>query len=171
MKTLLRNSLKLVTASLLVAGATMIANAQDARLQLDQLDALASRASRTVDVQIDAQTTKLVGVRDRDEARLKDLRNRLKGIYIKVFTFEKEGQYAPAEVDSVVAQLRGPNWTPLVTVKSKTRENTMVYINQAGDQINGLAVLNLEPKEIVVVNIVGPIDLSKLKELGLEGIR
>ena len=164
MKTLLRKSLKLVTASLLIAGAAMIANAQDARLQLDQLDVLASRAKETVDVQIDGRTMDTFGGFD------KELLKGVKGIYVKVFTFEKEGQYTPAEVESVLAQLRGPNWSRLVAVKSRNSENVTFYVNQVGDQIKGLVVLSLEPKEIVVVNILGPVDLNKLKERGLEGI-
>ena len=37
--------------------------------------------------------------------------------------------------------------------------------NLAGDQISGLAVLSIDPKEFTVVNIVGPIDLEKLSKL------
>jgi len=34
-----------------------------------------------------------------------------------------------------------------------------------GEQITGLAVLSIEPREFTVVNIVGPIDLDKLSKL------
>lgn len=34
-----------------------------------------------------------------------------------------------------------------------------------GDQIGGLAVVSIEPKEVTIVNIVGPIDLEKLSQL------
>ena len=34
-----------------------------------------------------------------------------------------------------------------------------------GAEISGLAVLAADPKEITVVNIVGPVDLEKLTEL------
>ena len=34
-----------------------------------------------------------------------------------------------------------------------------------GDQIGGLAVVSIEPKELTVVNIVGPINLEKLSQL------
>jgi len=34
-----------------------------------------------------------------------------------------------------------------------------------GDQIGGLAVLSIEPREFTIVNIVGPIDLEKLTKL------
>jgi len=34
-----------------------------------------------------------------------------------------------------------------------------------GDKVDGLAVLAFEPKQLVVVNIVGTIDLEKLSKL------
>ena len=34
-----------------------------------------------------------------------------------------------------------------------------------GQQINGLTVLSIEPKELTVVNVVGPVDLEKLASL------
>ena len=51
-------------------------------------------------------------------------------------------------------------------VKSKKDgENVEVYLLNIGDQIGGLAVVSLEPKEFTVVNIVGPINLEKLSQL------
>jgi len=157
----------MVTTALLISAAAMIANAQDAKLQLDQLDALTNRASETVDVKIDEKTMKNVAFlfKDADDADIRDALKGVKGIYVKVFTFAKEGQYAPTEVESVLTQLRGANWSRLVSVKSKDEDNVEVYLNQTGEQINGVAVISLEPKEILVVNIVGPIDLSKLGRL------
>jgi hypothetical protein len=65
-----------------------------------------------------------------------------------------------------VSQLRGGTWSKILGVKSKKGgENVEVYLNIIGDQINGLAVLSIDPKEFTVVNIVGPIDLEKLSKL------
>jgi hypothetical protein len=35
----------------------------------------------------------------------------------------------------------------------------------AGEQISGLAVLAVDPKELTIVNIIGPVDLNKLSQL------
>jgi hypothetical protein len=65
-----------------------------------------------------------------------------------------------------MSQLRGSTWSKILTVKSKKGgENVEVYLNMVGDQITGLAVLSIEPKEFTVVNIVGQIDLEKLSKL------
>ena len=65
-----------------------------------------------------------------------------------------------------MSQLRGSTWSKILTVKSrKASENVEVYLNMTGDQIGGLAVLSIEPREFTIVNIVGPIDLEKLTKL------
>src|SRR6266436_6045351 len=171
MKTLFQTSLKLATVMLLLfGGAAITAHAQGARLQIDQLDSLANKASETVDVKLDEHlmqmTAKFFVSKDPDDAEIRDLIKGVKGIYVKSFTFEKEGEYSPAEIDSVMSQLRGGAWSKIIGVTSKKDgDNVEVYLNTAGDQINGLAVLSIEPKEFTVVNIVGPINLEKLVQL------
>src|SRR5215813_4392352 len=168
MKILFRTLLRTAPVLLLfLAGSVMNTRAQSAKLQLDQLDALANRASDTVDIKLDEHliqtTSKWLG---KDEAELKDLLKNLKGIYVKSFSFEKENQYAPAEIDSVLSQLRGGGWNKIVGVTSKKDgDNVDVYVMQLGDQISGLAVVCLDPREITIVNIVGPVDLEKLTQL------
>jgi len=168
MKTLFRIAFKLAPVALVFAGAVITANGQGAKLQIDQLDFLANRASETVEVRLDEHlmqtTAKLFS--DRDDAEIRDVLKGVKGIYVKSFTFAKEGEYSPAEVDSVLSQLRGGAWSKIIGVTSKKDgDNVEVYLNTAGDQINGLAVLSIEPKEFTVVNIVGPINLEKLVQL------
>ena len=168
MKTLFQTSLKFAAVMLLLIGGTAInARAQGARLQIDQLDSLANRASETVDVKLDerlmATTARIFSGKDDED--IKEILKGLKGIYVKSFEFEKEGQYSPADVESVMSQLRGGNWSKIVGVKSKTGDNVEVYLMMQGDQIEGLAVVSAEPKEFTVVNIVGPVNLEKLTQL------
>jgi hypothetical protein len=169
MKTLFQTSLKFAAVMLLVcAGNAIAAHAQGARLQIDQLDSLANRASETVDVKLDerlmATTYKIFS--HEDDADIKEILKGLKGIYVKSFEFEKEGQYSPADVESVMSQLRGGGWSKIVGVTSKKDgDNVEVYLMMQGDQIQGLAVISAEPKEFTVVNIVGPVNLEKLSKL------
>jgi len=155
---------------LLFCGAAISSKAQSAKLQLDQLDALANRASNTVEVKLDEHllqmTRKIFSDKDPEEKKINEILQKVKGIYVKSFSFEKENEYAPAEVDSVLSQLRGAGWNKIVGVRSKKEgENVDVYINQLGDQINGLAVVCMNLKEFTIVNIVGPVDLDKLSDL------
>ena len=168
MKTLFQTSLKFaVVMLLLIGGAAITAHAQGARLQIDQLDSLANKASETVDVKLDEH---LIGsaakiFSEKDDADIKEILKGLKGIYVKSFEFEKAGEYSQADVESVMSQLRGGGWSKIVGVKSKTGDNVEVYLMMQGDQIQGLAVVSAEPKEFTVVNIVGPVNLEKLTRL------
>ena len=102
----------------------------------------------------------------KDDEDIKEILKGLKGIYVKSFEFEKEGQYSPADVESVMTQLRGGGWSKIVGVRSKKDgDNVDVYLMMQGDQIEGLAVISAEPKEFTVVNIVGPVNLEKLTKL------
>jgi hypothetical protein len=85
---------------------------------------------------------------------------------VKVLEFESEGQYTDADLESIRVQLRNPAWSKIVNVKSKKDGSVEVYLMQTGTQISGLALLASDPKEITVVNIVGPVNLEKLTQLG-----
>src|SRR5436853_218490 len=124
MKTLFRNSLKLAaTAVVLVVCCATAANAQSARLQLSQLDSLANKASETIDVNLDEHmmqtTARFFSSKDPDDAEIKELIKGVKGIYVKSFTFEKEGEYSRAEVESIMSQLRGGSWNKIISIASK----------------------------------------------------
>lgn len=168
MKMLFRTSLRIAPVLLLLWGGVITAEAQSARLQLDQLDVLANRASNTVDVKFDENLMQTIPkiFKDPDDAEVRDILKNLKGIYVKSFSFEKENEYSPAEVESVLSQLRTGGWNKIVGVKSKKEgENVDVYIMSLADQVSGLAVVSMEPKMFMVVNIVGPINLEKLSQL------
>jgi hypothetical protein len=171
MKELLRTSLRIAPVMLLLLfGGAVTSRAQSGKLQLDQLDALTNRASNTVDVKLDENlmqvTRKIFSGKDTDDAEIKELLKNVKGIYVKSFSFEKENAYMPAEIDSVMSQLRGGGWSKIVGITSKKEnENVEVYLMMVADQISGLAVVSLNAKEVTVVNIVGPINLEKLSQL------
>ena len=154
---------------LFVIATTITTHAQDPRIRLAHLDYLAKKASETVDVNIDERliqlAAKLFNDKDEDEAKVKKLVNGLKGIYVKSFEFENENDYSSADVDSIRSQLREPVWSRLVNVTSKRDGIVEVYIALNGSDVLGLAVLSAEPKELTVVNIVGPVDLEKLAKL------
>jgi hypothetical protein len=155
--------------ALLVITCALTTRAQDPRIQLAHLDHLAARASETVDVNIDERliqiAAKVFNEKDVDEAQVKKLIQGLKGIYVKSFEFDSDNVYSSADVDAIRSQLREPQWTRLVNVTSKKDGNVEVFISLVGSDINGLTVVSAEPRELTVVNIVGPVDLEKLAKL------
>ena len=172
MKTITRYSLRLLGLCLLAVCAAIPAGAQQGKIQIDHLERLASRAVQTVDVTVDekliALTVKFFNdQRSPDEKLIKDIIKDLKGVFVKRFVFEKENEYTEADVETIRSQLNQPAWTKIVGVRSK-REGMNVDVHIMSDEslIKGLAVLVAEPKALTVVNIVGPIDVEKLSQLG-----
>src|SRR5690349_4746385 len=139
-------------------------------LDLKHLSQLADKASNVVDVTVDGSLLKLgakfLSADDPDQAKIKKLVAELKGVYVRTFTFEKEGEYSEADITSIRKQLQSPGWSRIVGVQSKKDgENAEVYV-KTGAPGGGLAIICANPKELTVVNIVGKIDLDELSELG-----
>lgn len=159
----------LFIACLLIIATAFVARAQDSRIQMSSLDHLAAKASQTVDVSIDERliriAAKVLSDTDTDEKEVKKLLIGLKGVYVKHFEFENDGQFVAADVESIRTQLRAPGWSRMVGVNSKKEGNFEVYLLMNAEQIGGLAVLHTDQRELTVVNIVGPVDLEKLARL------
>ena len=168
MKSLVQKLRLPLIAAVLVLTPVLAAQAQDARIQTANLDHLAAKASETVDVNIDGRLMSLASklLSDKgDEKEVKEIIAGIKGIYVKSFEFEADGQYTAADIDSIRSQLRAPSWSRLINVKSKKEGGLEVYVYLTGEQIGGLAVIAFEDREFTVVNIVGPVDINKLAKL------
>jgi hypothetical protein len=155
-------------ALLLVGPST--AFAQGAKLELKGLDRLAKLADDAVNLDLPAGMLALAGgflKGDGDQAAAKQLLSARKGIYIRSFEFDRENAYTADDVDSIRQQLSAPGWSKFISSESKRdRELVEIYSWQEGGTSAGLAILVAEPMELTIINIVGPIDLSKLSLLG-----
>lgn len=151
------------------------ARAQNGRIEINHLEKLADKAAEMVDVTLDGALLQLASKfmsdkRGQDEAAAKDFIQHLQGIYVKSFEFDKEGEYSQADVDEIRKQLHPPTWQRTVEVRSRRDgDNAEIYLmpgsGSGDDAIKGLTIICAEPKELTVVNIVGPINLDKLAEL------
>jgi hypothetical protein len=154
---------------LLIITSAFLVKAQDTRIQMGSLDHLAAKASETVDVNIDERLMRLAAKafddKDPEEREIKKVITGVKGIYVKSFEFEHDGEFTATDVEAIRAQLRGPGWTRVVNVTSKKEGIVEVYLLMNGDTVGGLTVLSTEDRELTVVNIVGPVDLEKLAKL------
>lgn len=160
----------LATGSMLSLLAAAPALAQDrAKIDMSSLDKFADRADKVITVTVEESTLKLAAAflndKKPDEARIKELILGLKGVFVKRYEFEKEGEYTLADVDSIRSQLTAPGWSSVANVRSKREGNYDVSLMSEGTVIKGLAVLAAETRAFTVVNVVGPIDLAKLAEL------
>src|SRR5215213_4951270 len=158
-------------ALMLLALASARAQATDGRLRLESLERVAPRASETVKIDIDGILLKL-GVSmldddDPDEKTVKEIIEGLRGVYVRSYEFKAEGEFKEADLDVLRQQLRGPGWSRLVDVKTRgvDFDGAEVYALTASGRVEGMAVLVSEPKHLIIVNVVGSIDLDKLKRL------
>ena len=169
MRTLFKTVRLASLALLLGLSISATAHAQNARIDMGQLDHLGAKASETVDVTIDERlmqiTGKFLSGKEPDEVKIKELINGLKGIYVKSFEFERDGDYSQADIESIRSQLRNPAWSRILNVSSKKEGSIEVYLMTNASQVGGLVVVATDLKELTIVNIVGPVDLEKLSQL------
>lgn len=171
MKSFTKHLSKIALLAVFVLSA-VAAHAQDARLRFEKLSGLENRARDTVEVNVEG---KLLDLARRVMAKSKDPNAQkvgeaikdLKAIYVRVYRFENENEYNPADIDEIRAQLNGPGWEKLANVRSKKNNQKVdVYTMFTGDVMSGVAVVVSESKSIALVNIIGPIDIDMLAELG-----
>jgi len=169
----LLNTAKRMIGSIMLLAFCVVTSAfaQDAKIQISQLDKLAAKAENVVEVTLDQKllqvAAKFLSDKNPQEAVVKDLVSKLQGVYVRVYEFDKPGEYQQGDIESIRAQTNTPGWTKIVGVVSR-REGQKIDVHLKLDDkgiINGLAILATEPKELVIVNILGPIDLEKLSQL------
>jgi hypothetical protein len=168
MKSFIKHSLKITLLALVLLTAV---NAQDARLRFENLNKLEAKARDVVEVNIDGKLLELAKrvlakSKEQDAQKVGQAIAGLKGIYVRVFNFEKENEYDISDVDEIRAQLTAPGWERLANVRSKKNNQKVdVFTMFSGDIMSGVAVVVSDTKSIAVINVIGPIDIELLTEL------
>jgi hypothetical protein len=148
--------------------ATSFAAAQQDKLQLDHLNWLASRATESIEVSLDQTAlralTRLAPLTGREHEKLSALSSRLKGVYVRGYEFEREGEFTTDDIEAIRSQLRAPGWTRVVQVGGRNGSNEEVFLKQGNDDIDAYAVVSSAPQKICVINVIGPL---KLDDIGL----
>jgi Domain of unknown function (DUF4252) len=158
---------------MLALGAAALAEAQSPKLDLGNLAKLSDRADEVVDVTLDGPTLRFAekfmdADKDEDDAEALKLIKNLTGIYVRSFEFDEPGQYSDADVEAIRSQLHGGAWSRLVGYESRReheKDEVWVMADPNSKSNLGLAIISAEPKELTVVNIVGPIDVNDLPAL------
>jgi len=130
----------------------------------------AGKTTETVEVNLDGNmlglAMRFLDDKDPDQAKAKRILADIKAIYVRVWKFEKQVEYTNADLEAVRSQLKG--WSKVVDVRSAKQQgdNAGVYMQLAGDKIQGLVVLAADGNELTLVNLVGSMDPANLRELG-----
>jgi hypothetical protein len=163
-------AINLMFWSLLISPAVVLG--QSARLHLPDFSRLEKQATDVVDISLDASLLRLagrfMGETTAEDRAAKEILQGLGGIYVKSFVFEHEYRYSKADIDKVRSQLSAPGWSRMVTVRSKRERNDVdVYMRTGNDdrKISGMVIVAAAPHAFTIVNIVGSVDLEKLRQL------
>jgi hypothetical protein len=132
---------------------------------------LAARASHYTEVSMDknmlAFAGKFMSGSSGDDADAKKLIDKLDGIYVREYDFDKPGQYSAEDLEQIRQQFVGSQWSPMVKERSKTADgNSDIYVKLVNGQMQGLFVLDAEPTELDFVYIPGRVEPDELQKLG-----
>ena len=137
---------------------------------------LAARASNVTEVTLGkgmlAFAAKFMDGKDKDDQATKRLIEGLEGIYVREYEFDKEGEFSMEEIDKLRQYFETSEWSPIVRERErKTGETTDVMVKLVNGESHGMFILTVEPKELTIVLILGPIKLDELSDLkGLSGL-
>ena len=138
------------------------------QLDFRSLDKLSDKAKESSNVALDSDKLKLVtgflSNGDPNQKKAQEVISGLKGVYVRTFEFDKPGAWTPADLEPVRKQLRAPGWARVIEVKEQG-ESTEVYMYKSGQE-SGMAVIAADKSELTLVNLVGPLDLKTLGQLG-----
>lgn len=113
--------------------------------------------------------SKFLSAEDPEEAKAAKLVANLRGIYVRSYEFDSDGAYSAAEVDALRSQFRSPAWSRIVGVRSEhDGENVDIFFKLENDKMAGIVIISAEARELTFVNIVGPLEVEQLADLGGE---
>jgi len=149
-------------------GMAAVLCAQQLKLNLDHL---AAKASDSVDLSLNNSLLQFAGKfldgNEPDEAAVKKMISGIDGIYIRSFEFKQEGAWSQADLEQIRNQLKAPDWSRIVGVKSaEDGEESEVHVCTQNGKVTGVVILVTSPKEFTVANIVGNVSLDSLSDLG-----
>jgi hypothetical protein len=164
--------LSIVVFALLIPSAVSAQNVPG-RINLSFLDKLADRATEKQEVTIDSSMLKtagqFVGPGPKSDAA-KQVLSELEGVYVRSYEFDDRKAFSMDDINVIRKQLAAPGWSRIVANEEKGRgdgwELQEVWLFNPGGKLGGIFIINAEPGELQVVNIVGPIDFAKLGALG-----
>ncbi len=163
-------ALRLLLFALFISASVTVLAQDPARIQMDHLDRLFPKAVETIDVTIDSSLLRLASkfLQDQkaDQQAVKEILAMIKGVYVKGVEFDSLDQFTQQDVEALRQQLNAPGWSRIVGVRSKRDgENVEVFLMHDSDVIKGIGVLINDPKKLMIVNVVGPLDPEKISQL------
>jgi len=124
---------------------------------------LAALAKQKAEVDLDGSTLAQLSGGDKGSA---GAFSGVKGVHLRNYEFATEGAYPKSTLDPLRRQVAAnPAWSRIVNVQ-EDNESTQIYLLKTdGDQLGGFLLISAEAKEVTVVEVLGAVELSRMKEL------
>jgi hypothetical protein len=158
---------------LMMVGLIIPAVAQTSQLPLPSPveKELAAKASNVTEVTLGknmlAFAAKFMNGKGEDDAATRRLIEGLDGIYVRDYEFDKEGQYSMDDIQKLRSYFETSDWSPIVRERDKkSGESTDVMMKVVNGETHGMFILDVEPKELSIVLILGPVKMEDLGKLG-----
>jgi hypothetical protein len=158
---------------ILIALMLFATTAHAQQVDLKSLDKLAAIAKEVTQINLDeSMITSAKGIlndKKGDEAAAKAAAAGLKGLYMRVFEFEKKGLYKFEDLNAVRDQLKSPAWGILLQSR-ESNEQTEIWVHKTNGEPDGILLLAAEENELAVINVLGLSRLEDLSKIGQFGI-
>ncbi len=138
---------------------------------------LAARASDVTEVTLNknmlAFAAQFMHGKDDSDAATRQLIQGLDSIYVRDYEFDKDGQFSPDQLEQLRRSFQTPDWSPIVHEhERRSGESSDILVKMVNGENRGIFILSVEPRDISIVLILGPIRLDQLASLhGIGGLR
>lgn len=164
---------RIAALCVVMVGLVVPAAAQNSQLPLPSPieKELAAKASNVTEVTLGknmlAFAAKFMNGKDQNDAATRRLIEGLDGIYVRDYEFDKEGQYSMDDIQKLRSYFETSDWSPIVRERDKkSGESTDVMVKIVNGETHGMFILDVEPKELSIVLILGPVKMEDLGKLG-----
>lgn len=130
---------------------------------------LEARASSHNKVNLEHTTLQLASqfMNNKNDTTARDMVQKLHAVDVESYKFDKPGEYTSADLAAIRRQFETSPWTPIVEQHSKNGPtDSDIYVKSEGGEIVGMFILSAQPKELDLVYLSGPINLSELSSMG-----
>lgn len=134
---------------------------------------LAARASEVSEITLGKDKLSLASsfMNKHGDATTSKLVEGLEGIYIRDYDFEKAGEFSPDQIEELRKELlksfNASEWTTMVRDQNRKKgEISEIMVRQVDGKPGGLFIFDVEPKEISIVMILGPVGMDAMDKLG-----
>jgi hypothetical protein len=138
-----------------------------AEINLPDFSGLAAKAKESVDIDLDKEMLRNAGSFMTGKVPDAELAKQLEGlehVTVKVFSFDKPGQYSIRDIDNAVEQVQKAGWKKMMSVRDG-EDRVEMWMGASNSPDGGMFFVASEPDELVMINIRGKVDLATLSRL------